>query len=76
MATSGNIKFFFLGTDTAPHLLQDKENDCGCAGVFNSTYCIPILAQLFENEKSLENLENFVSKNGAKHYNLKLNKED
>ena len=73
-ATSGLSKFF-LGTDTAPHLLQDKENDCGCAGIFNSTYCIPILAQLFENEKSLGNLENFVSKNGAKHYKLKLNKE-
>ena len=42
-ATSGNPKFF-LGTDTAPHLTSDKESACGCAGVFNSTYCVSILA--------------------------------
>ena len=73
-ATSGNYKFF-LGTDTAPHLTTDKESECGCAGVFNATYCLPILAQIFDDEKSLHNLEKFVSVNGAKHYNLELNKE-
>ena len=55
--------------------MNDKESECGCAGVFNATYCLPILAQIFDNENSIENLENFVSKNGAKHYNLGLNKE-
>jgi len=73
-AISGNYKFF-LGTDTAPHLVHDKQSDCGCAGVFNATYCLPILAQIFDNEKSIDKLENFVSKHGARHYNLKLNKE-
>jgi len=73
-AVSGNPKFF-LGTDTAPHLTTDKESECGCAGVFNSTYCISILAQLFDNENALPQLENFISKNGAKHYNLNINKE-
>ena len=73
-ATSGNPKFF-LGTDTAPHLTQDKESACGCAGVFNATYCLSILAQLFDNENSLHNLEKFVSRNGANHYNLKTNNE-
>jgi dihydroorotase len=73
-ATSNNAKFF-LGTDTAPHLTSDKESACGCAGVFNSTYCISILAQLFDNENALPHLENFISKHGAKHYNLKINKE-
>ena len=73
-ATSGVSKFF-LGTDTAPHFIRDKESDCGCAGVFNATYCLPILTQLFDNEKSLKMLENFISINGAKHYGLKLNKE-
>jgi len=74
VAISGNQKFF-LGTDTAPHLTTDKESACGCAGVFNSTYCLPILAQIFDNENSLPNLEKFISKNGAKHYNLNINKE-
>jgi len=71
-AISGNIKFF-LGTDTAPHLTKDKENNCGCAGIFNATYCIPILAQIFDNEKSINKLENFISKNGAVHYGQSLN---
>ena len=73
-ATSGHDNFF-LGTDTAPHLTSDKEGACGCAGVFNSTYCVSILAQLFDNENALPQLENFISKHGAKHYNLKINKE-
>ena len=73
-ATSGNSKFF-LGTDTAPHFKHDKESECGCAGVFNSTYCISILTQLFDNNNALPKLENFISKNGAKHYNLNINKE-
>lgn len=73
-ATSGKAKFF-LGTDTAPHLTSDKESSCGCAGVFNSTYCLSILAQIFEEENSLNNLERFVSINGAKHYNLTTNNE-
>ena len=73
-ATSGNPKFF-LGTDTAPHLKFDKENECGCAGVFNATYCISILAQVFDNCDALNNLEKFTSVNGAKHYNLELNTE-
>ena len=73
-ATSNNAKFF-LGTDTAPHLTSDKESACGCAGIFNSTYCISILAQLFDNEDALPQLENFISKHGAKHYNLEINKE-
>lgn len=74
MVLSGNPKFF-LGTDTAPHLTTDKESDCGCAGIFNATYCLPILAQLFENKNSIDKLESFVSKNGAFHYNLKLNED-
>ena len=74
VATNGNSKFF-LGTDTAPHFISDKESACGCAGIFNATYCVSILAQLFDNENALPQLENFISKNGAKHYNLNINKE-
>ena len=73
-AVSGNPKFF-LGTDTAPHLSRDKESSCGCAGIFNSTYCMSTLAQLFDDKNSLTKLESFVSRNGAKHYNLDVNKE-
>ena len=72
-ATSGNPKYF-LGTDTAPHLQKDKESDCGCAGVFNATYSIPILAQIFDQNNSLDKLESFTSLNGPKHYGLNSNK--
>ena len=72
VAVNGNSKFF-LGTDTAPHLAKDKESDCGCAGIFNATYCIQILTQLFDNENALSNLEKFISRNGAKHYDVKIN---
>ena len=74
VATSGHKKFF-LGTDTAPHLISDKESPCGCAGIFNATYCLPVLAQIFDNENALSNLEKFVSINGSNHYDLGRNKE-
>jgi dihydroorotase len=70
-ATSGNFKFF-LGTDTAPHFKEDKESACGCAGVFNTTYCLSILTELFDRNNSLGNLENFVSINGANHYDVEV----
>ena len=70
---SGNSKFF-LGTDTAPHLSTDKENACGCAGIFNATNCISILAEIFEKNNALHIIEQFTSINGAKHYGLNLNK--
>ena len=73
-AISGDQKFF-LGTDSAPHIKKDKENACGCAGIFNATYCMSILAQLFDNENSLHKLESFTSINGSKHYNAKINRE-
>ncbi len=73
-ATSKDRKFF-LGTDTAPHQKKDKESACGCAGIFNSTYCMSVLAQIFDMEGSIEMLENFVSINGAKHYKLRINNE-
>ena len=74
VATSGNSKFF-LGTDTAPHFKKDKESECGCAGVFNATYAISILAQIFDQHNSINNLEQFISLNGPKHYQLTINKD-
>ena len=73
-AISGSFKFF-LGTDTAPHLKEDKESACGCAGVFNATNCMSILAEIFDRKNSIEKLEAFVSLNGAKHYKCEINKE-
>ena len=74
VATEGSKKFF-LGTDSAPHTISSKESDCGCAGIFNSTYSMSIIAQIFDNQALIKNLEKFVSINGANHYNLEPNKK-
>ena len=74
VATSGSEKYFY-GSDSAPHFKKDKESSCGCAGVFNTINSIQTLAQIFENYNSLDNLEKFVSKNGALHYKLPFNEK-
>ena len=71
-ATSGNENFF-LGTDSAPHLDIRKESSQGSAGIFNASNAVQIVTQIFEKEKSLHNLENFISINGAKFYQKSLN---
>lgn len=71
-ATSGNPKFF-LGTDSAPHLIENKECASGCAGVFTAPVALQCLAEIFDNEESLEFLEAFTSEFGAQFYGLPLN---
>ena len=71
-ATSGSPKFF-LGTDSAPHPVGDKETGCGCAGIFNAPHALEVYAQVFEDEGALDKLEAFASEFGAKFYGLPLN---
>ena len=71
-AISGSPKFF-LGTDSAPHTVNDKESDCGCAGRFNAPYALESYATVFEAEEALDKLEAFASENGPKFYGLPLN---
>jgi dihydroorotase len=71
-ATSGSSKFF-LGTDSAPHTKNAKENACGCAGCYSAHAAMPMYARLFEHYEALEQLEQFASINGAQFYGLDLN---
>jgi len=71
-ATSGNPKFF-LGTDSAPHAISNKETACGCAGIFNAPVAIELYATVFEQANALEKLEAFASIYGANFYNLPVN---
>jgi dihydroorotase len=73
-AASGDPKFF-LGTDTAPHLVADKERDCGCAGIFSAPVALEIYAGVFAEEAALERFEAFASLNGPRFYGLALNEE-
>lgn len=71
-ATSGSPKFF-LGTDTAPHMVGAKENACGCAGIFNAPYALESYLAVFDEENALDKFEGFASENGPRFYDLPLN---
>lgn len=71
-AVSGDPRFF-LGTDSAPHLLNAKESACGCAGMFTSINALGCLATVFEQENKLAKLESFVSLHGPEFYKLQPN---
>jgi dihydroorotase len=71
-ATSGNPKFF-LGTDSAPHPRQTKENACGCAGCYTAPLALPLYAEAFEAAGALDRLEGFASHYGADFYGLPRN---
>merc|ERR1712070_422328 len=68
-AIDGGDKFF-LGTDSAPHSRDRKENCCGCAGCFTSPLAVEMIAETFEDVGGLAALEDFVSKRGARFYGL------
>jgi dihydroorotase len=70
-ASSGNSKFF-LGTDSAPHLKEDKESACGCAGSFTAPYAMELYANAFEQANSLDKLENFSSVFGRQFHGLNI----
>ncbi len=74
-AISGK-KNFFLGTDSAPHIEENKLSSCGCAGIFNSPVAVEIITELFEINNSLDKLESFISTNGCDCYNLPYNEEN
>lgn len=71
-ATSGSPKFF-LGTDTAPHLVAAKESDCGCAGIFCAPFAIESYAEIFAAAGALDRLQGFAAEHGAAFYGLPLN---
>jgi dihydroorotase len=73
-ATSGNPKFF-LGTDSAPHPRDRKENSCGCAGCYSALHAMELYAEAFENANALDQLEAFASFHGPDFYQLPRNTE-
>ena len=71
-ATSGNPKFF-LGTDSAPHPAHSKQQPPCCAGIYNAYAAIELYASVFDSMDSMDTLEHFASRNGARFYGLPLN---
>lgn len=68
---SGDSRFF-LGTDSAPHVVCNKNKLLGCAaGVYVSKYTLQILAQFWkENNGNWDSFKKFVSSNGLSFYGL------
>ena len=71
-ATSGSAKFF-LGTDSAPHATQMKEQSVCGAGCFTAPAALELYAQAFEAADALHRLEGFASHHGADFYGLPRN---
>ncbi|MFW6387691.1 MAG: amidohydrolase family protein [bacterium] len=68
-AFSGDRKFFF-GSDSAPHTVDAKECDAGCAGVYSAPTAVPLLLELFERYSDLDSFVAFTARNGAGFYEL------
>jgi dihydroorotase len=73
-ATSGHARFF-LGTDSAPHSIKNKESACGCAGIYSAHAAIEFYAEVFEQAGKLDRLEAFASFYGPDFYGLPRNTE-
>lgn len=73
-ATSGNSKFF-LGTDSAPHARNTKEQSCGCAGCYSALHAMELYAEAFDSADALDKLEAFASFYGPDFYQLPRNTE-
>ncbi len=71
-ATGGSHKFF-LGTDSAPHAAQLKENSVCGAGCFTAPSALELYAEAFDAMGALDQLEGFASFHGADFYGLPRN---
>ena len=72
-ATSGNPRFF-LGTDSAPHAAQLKEQSVCGAGCYTAMAALELYAEAFDAVGALDKLEAFASFNGPAFYGLARNR--
>lgn len=71
-AISGHPRFF-LGTDSAPHAVGDKQSACGCAGIYSAHAALELYAEVFLAQDALSYLNDFASVFGPEFYGLELN---
>ena len=71
-ATSGSSKFF-LGTASAPHATQFKEQASCAAGCYTAIAALELYAEAFDAAGALDKLEAFASFNGPAFYGLPRN---
>ncbi|GAP37085.1 dihydroorotase [Piscinibacter sakaiensis] len=71
-ATSGSDRFF-LGTDSAPHAAQFKEQAGGHAGCYSAHSALELYAEVFDAAGALDRLEAFAAFHGPDFYGLPRN---
>ena len=72
-ACINNTKFF-IGTDSAPHHVRKKSENLNTkAGIFTAACSLELYTEIFDEEESLNTLEQFTSINGPNFYNLPIN---
>ena len=72
-ACINNTKFF-IGTDSAPHHVREKSENLNTkAGIFSAVCSLELYTEIFDEEGSLNTLEQFTSINGPNFYNLPIN---
>ncbi|MDO4776759.1 MAG: dihydroorotase [Cardiobacteriaceae bacterium] len=72
-AVASGDKRFFMGTDSAPHAREAKENACGCAGCYTGHATLAFYAEAFAQMHALDKLDDFCSAHGADYYGLPRN---
>ncbi len=72
-AVCGGDPHYFLGTDSAPHVIPTKEAECGCAGIYNAPVALAGYAEVFAAQDALSHLEAFAARNGPAFYGLPVN---
>ncbi|MCV6608773.1 MAG: amidohydrolase family protein, partial [Campylobacterales bacterium] len=71
LVLSGNKKVFF-GSDSAPHLKENKEKSGGAAGIYSAPVLLERLTEFFVDKKKSDLMEDFFHNNSMAVYNLEL----
>ena len=72
-AVASGSSRFFLGSDSAPHTRDQKENACGCAGCYSAWGALELYAQVFDELGAMDKLEAFASEYGPDFYGMPRN---
>lgn len=63
---------FILGTDSAPHTIENKYKDCGCAGSFTAPTAIPAYYKFFVDNNITHKFQKFASNNFCKFHGIEV----
>ena len=61
-----------LGTDSAPHLTENKYKDCGCAGTFSAPVALPAYYKFFVDNNITHKFQKFASDNFCKFHGIQV----